>query len=240
MPKNVGSRKRAANAADTSAPKKPKASARRYRRRPYGALGGWGSARMDQAVVYNRKQPNSLMLKKTLFNASVFNGAGAYVGTTGYFTAANLPDWNYAKQLFSHYRFKRIKLVITLMDYVGGDGSAFSNTRMPEIFLKQNTDPAMAIPTGTASLQEYANVMSFQMTPERTRCEFIIEPKVLRPVAIVTDSANQGYEVSTPPWTMVADGDIQNWGYVFFADYLHTSFRILIDHEYDVEFKNEA
>lgn len=194
---------------------------------------------MDQAVVYNRKRNNIMSLKKTLFNASYFVGAGTAIGATGYFTAANLPDWNYAKALFSHYRFKRVKLIITLVDLVAGDGAAFTNTRMPEIFIKSNYDPTLAVPTQVSNLQEFSNVVSFQMTPERTRVEFIIEPKVLVPVAVATDSANQGYSTRTPPWTMVVDGDIQNWGYVLLADLLHTSFRLMVDHEYEVEFKND-
>lgn len=241
MPKNVGSRKRPADssAKDSGYKRRKPTAPRRFRSRPLGAIGGYGPARMDQAVVYNRKRNNTMTLKKTLLNASFWNGLGTYVSTTGYFTAANLPDWNYAKALFSHYRFKRVKLIVTLVDAVAGDGKAFSNTRMPEIFLKTNYDPALPVPTLTSNFQEYSNVVSFQMTPERTRVEFIIEPKVLTPVAIVTDTTNQGYTTRTPPWTMVTDADIQNWGYMFFADILDSSFRIMIDHEYEVEFKND-
>lgn len=194
---------------------------------------------MDQAVVYNRKRNTTMTLKKTLFNASYFVGAGTAVGATGYFTAANLPDWNYAKALFSHYRFKRVKLIITLVDLVAGDSKAFTNTRMPEIFIKSNYDPSLAVPTQASNLQEFSNLVSFQMTPERTRVEFVIQPKVLQPVAVVTDTANQGYTTRTPPWTLVTDADIQNWGYVFLADLLDTSFRIMVDHEYEVEFKHD-
>lgn len=239
MPTNVGSRKRAATAL-TSAPKKPKASARRYRRRPYGRLGGYGDARMDQAVVFNRGIPKPVTLKKTLFNASFWNGGNVGLGTTSYFTAANLPDWASAKILFSHYRMKRVKLVFTLLDAIGGDGSAFNNTRMPKIYLKTNYDPNLPVPTSSQALAESKNLVSFQMTPERTRFEFIVDTKVLRPVAVVTDSANQGYEVTNAPFTNVIDGDIQNWGFVFYLDYLATSFRLTLDHEYEVEFINDV
>lgn len=194
---------------------------------------------MDQTVVYGRKWDKPVTFKKTLFNATLWTGVGSYIGAVGTFRANDMPDWNLAKALFSHYRIKRIKLIFTLIDNVPGDGKAFSNTRMPEIFLKQNTDPNFANPTSQVNLQEYSNVVSFQMTPEKTRCEFIVEPKVLRPLCITMDNLNQGYSDHRPPFMKVIDETITHYGYVCFIDYLDNSFRIQMDHEYEVEFKND-
>lgn len=240
MPLNVGSRKRSGDTASSDAKRqKPSTLVRRWTPRPYGAVGGRGLARMDQSVVYGRKWDKSVMFKKTLFNATLFTGVGNYIGAVGTFRANDMPDWTMARALFSHYKIKRVKLVFTLIDNVPGDGKAFNNTRMPEIFLKQNTDPNFANPTSQVALQEYSNVVSFQMTPEKTRCEFIVNPKVLRPLAITPDNVNQGYSDSTPPWMKTIDETITHYGYVVFIDYLDSSFRMQVDHEYDIEFKND-
>lgn len=237
MPANVGSRKRSANA-DSSAPKKPKATAYRMRRRrPLGAWGGYGPVRAEQAVAYNRKQNNVVSLRKTLFNAIVRNGANAADQFMNYQMATGMPDWTYCKQLFSQYRLRRVKYIFTLIDIVGGDGSAFSNTRMPEIFLRYNEDPVAAAPATQAAMQELANVVSFQFTPERTRIEYIIQPKVMRPNAILSDNANVGYTPTKAPWINVADDTVQHHGLLYYVDYLHSSFRIVVDHEYDMDFK---
>jgi len=239
MPKNVGSRKRAADTTSAYVAKKPKASARRWRRRPYGGFGGFGTARARQDAVFNRKPVQIVTFKKTLYNAVLLNGAGAYAAGTNYVTASPLPDWTYFKTLFSHYRIKRLKYVFTLSDYVAGDGKAFTNTRMPEIFLRYNYDPAYPAPTGVSSLQELDNIVSFQMSPERTRFEYIVNPKQLAPTMIAANGTTVGYRPITPGWTNVADDSVQHWGLLFYADFLDTSFRLMGDLEVELEFKSD-
>lgn len=239
MPTNVGSRKRAAkSAAEPGEAKKPKATAYRMpRRRPLGAWGGFGPVRAEQAVAFNRKPNNVVSLRKTLFNAIIRNGGGIYDSLVNYQIVSAMPDWTYCQQLFSQYRLRRVKYIFTLVDYVAGDGKAFTNTRLPEIFLRYNEDPAATAPTSLASIQDMSNLVSFQFTPERTRIEYIIEPKVMRPNAILSDNANVGYTPTKAPWINVSDDTVQHHGLIMFVDYLDTSFRITIDHEYDVDFK---
>lgn len=240
MPLNVGSRKRSGDASTADAKRKKAMPVRRFRSsRPYPAIGGRGLARMDNAVVYGRKWDRAVSFKKTYFNSIVWTGVGSYIGAVQSFRANEIPDWANMKELFSHYRITRCKVVFTLIDNVAGDGKAFSNTRMPEIFLKENTDPNFAAPTSQVALQPYSNVVSFQMTPEKTRVEFIVNPKVLRPLAITPDNLNQGYQDVRPPFMKVIDDNIPHYGWICFIDALDSSFRMQVDIEYDVTLKND-
>lgn len=171
--------------------------------------------------------------------AILWTGVGSAVGNVGTFRANEMVDWANIKTLFSHYRMKRVKLVFTLVDNVAGDGKAFNNTRMPQFYLKQNDDPAFASPTNSLSFQEYSNVVSFQMTPEKTRCEFIIDPKVLAPLAVTPDNLNQGYQTIKPPLMKVVDDNIPHYGWVALIDYLDSSFRVIVDIEYTVEVRHD-
>lgn len=239
MPSNVGKRKRAADTASASTTKKSKSPARPWRRRTFGALGGYGMARDNQVAVFNRKPVQVMTFKKTLYNAILLNGAGAYAGGTNYVTASPIPDWTYFKVLFSHYRIKRLKYVFTLSDYVAGDGKAFTNTRMPELFVRHNYDPNYPAPTGSTSMQELDNVVSFQMSPERNRFEYIVKPKQLAPTMVASGGATVGYRPITPQWTNIADDTVQHWGCLFFADFLDSSFRLVGDLEVELEFKSD-
>jgi len=243
MTTNVGSRKRSRTDESTSAAakrQKPQA-VRRFRRtlRPFGDLGGYGMARMDQAVVFGRKFDRPVTFKKTSLASILWTGAGSYIGNVGTFRANEIPDWANIKTLFSHYKFERIKLVFTLIDNVAGDSKAFNNTRMPKLFIRQNDDPSLTSPTTVAAFQDYSNVLSFQLTPERTRVEFIVDPKMLAPLAITPDNVNQGYTTVKPPYIKVIDDNVPVYGWHAWIDYLDSSFRVLVDIEYDIKVKSD-
>lgn len=239
MPSNVGSRKRtAAGKPAVNVPRTTTTRRRRYRG-PYGALGGYGQARLNQVAVFNRKPVNVVRLKKTLYNGILQNGAGGGIGGTSYATANPVPDWTYMKTLFSHYRITRMKYVFTLTDYIAGDGKAFSNTRMPELFMRYNYDPNLAIPTTSLAMQELDNVVSVQFSPERTRFEYIVDPKQLAPTMTASGSATVGYRPIKPQWTNVADDTVQHWGLVYWVDYLDASFRLVADVEFEIELKSD-
>lgn len=238
---NVGFRKRKAPVRESTTLKKLRTMGAGKPRlaRPYGAVGGTGAVRQDQFEIINRKWDNVITLKKTQLSATNQAGLGTYYSAVNYQNASVIPDWAYMKALFKQYKLIRVKYTFTILDTAAGDGKAFTNTRLPEIFCRYNYDPNLAAPVQPTTFQQMNNVVSFQMTPEKTRFEYVVKPKLSRPLMITPQSATVGYEEIAPRWIDSQFDTVPHYGVWWYVDYLDTSFSFIVDVEYDIQLKQD-
>jgi len=198
---------------------------------------------------------------KTIFNTLIVAGAGATLaGNTAFnmdgSNAANfasgysLPDLASMQALFRSFRIKKVVLTWRFPQLETTD-----TAQLPELYHRYNYDPNVIITTGAGVTQfdGWENMKTHRFTNEAPLCEYVIYPKVMKPLYAYTGVATSlgfglGAGAGPQPWLDFSDNSatgvpsgagVPYYGYAYYISNLPSGTSLRLDTEFHFECKDQ-
>lgn len=177
---------------------------------------GIPTALVPYETIRNTNPQKSMRWAKTIFNNTIWTGAGATVAFNGYFnldatSSANLasgnacPDLASLQGLFGMYKFEKIELTFRLRQLELSD-----TAQEPELYIRYNYDPNLDLTAGggVAQINGWENVKTHKFTNQSPIFQYTLYPKVMVPAYSYTGVASSlgwGLSQHKPMWLDLSD-----------------------------------